>query len=90
MDLTPLGIAAGIGYLWQWARGPKKIPNWLGYIVAGAVTIGAWVWVTPDAEKIVNANWRQAVAGIIGMYLTARGTASASSEAKIAPKTNSI
>lgn len=87
---SPLVVAGLIGYAWQWARGPKKIPNWLGYVAAGLLTLGAWIFVTRDAFTVVQHDWRTAVAGVVTMYLTARGTASTAASTKTAPKTDSL
>jgi len=87
---SPLVLAGLIGYAWQWARGPKKIPNWIGYACASLLTVGGWIFITRDAFHIFQTDWRTAAAGIVTMYLTARGTASTSADAKAAPKTDSL
>ena len=86
---SPLALAGAIGFVWQWARAPKNLPNWISYAMAGLLTAGAWFFVTKDAGSVIVHDWRSAVAGIITMYMTSRGAASTSADVKAAPKTDS-
>lgn len=76
-----------MGYLVQWTRGAKAIPNWVGYAVLVVGTIAIYGWMTPDFSKLYHTNWRLLVAQMLSFFLAARGSASLSSDAKAAPKT---
>ena len=82
-------VQGGVGLVWQWARGPKRFPNWASWVVFGLAAVGGYVWATPDALGAFRADWRTALFALASFVLAARGAASSSSEARIAPKTNS-
>jgi len=83
-------IIAGliVGYVMQWARGFKRIPDPLVYLSAGIVGITLYWLATPEAVphgQIKNFIW----SGIAFLF-TIRGVAGASADAKAAPKTNTL
>jgi len=81
---------AVLGYAWQWFRAPKKIPNWVSTVVMCVALAVVYVWVTPDAFKNFAADWRGALAGMVGFGLGSRGFARVSSTSGIAPKSDSL
>jgi hypothetical protein len=82
-------IQVGMGYVWQWARGPKKIPGWLSWTVFGIAAAFGWVWATPGAFARFADDWRNALYLMASFMLATRGSASSSADVKVAPKTNS-
>jgi len=89
MELNLLGQAV-LGYVWQWLRAIKNIPNWASWAVAAVASAGVYVFVTKGFGEAWQADWRAAVAGMLSFILAARGTASTSSETGIAKPTNSL
>ena len=86
-------MAAGaviLGYVWQWARGPQKIPNWLTYALAVIVSGGVYAWATPDIVHQFTTDWRYAVLGLWTFFTSSRGFAAMSKDGKAAPQTNSL
>ena len=81
---------AALGYVWQWTRALKKVPNEVGYGVFGVSAVLIYIFATPDFGKTFHESWRTAVAGAFSFLLAARGSASASSDTKVAAKTNSL
>jgi hypothetical protein len=79
-----------MGYVWQWARGITRIPNWATYSVAGGLAAACYILITPDFGTQFATNWRGAVFGAISFYLASRGGAAVAKDAKAAPPTNSI
>lgn len=79
-----------LGYGLQWARGPKKIPNWVSWAGFGAMAAGVYVWITPGFGGAFHDNWRMALAGFASFVLGMRGAAGTSKDAKVAPQTNSL
>lgn len=88
-ELQLIGQAA-LGYAWQLTRAPKKIPNWMSWMLFGIAAAAIYVWITPSFGGTFHDNWRLALAGMASFLLGARGAASTSSDAKVAPKTNSL
>lgn len=94
--MQPLGVVvnAVLGYFWQWTRSFKKVPNSFANVVFGIGAALGWYWMTPEADRLLHADWRsglaQAAAGIIASILAARGSASTFSGTKLAPPTNSL
>jgi len=84
----PIGVAA-MGYAWQWTRAPKNVPNWLGYVIFGGLSIAVWYWVTPDAAAQVAGDWRSSVLKIVMLGASARGISAISAETGLAAKTDS-
>mgnify|MGYP001568097911 FL=1 len=78
------------GYAWQWFRAPKKLPNWLSPVGMVLMLVGVYAWVTPDFGKTFAADWRGALAGLVGFGLASRGTARVASTTGAAPKTDSL
>ena len=87
-EFAPVAQIA-LGYVWQWVRAPKNVPNWVSWGAFAGVSVLLWVWMTDDAGKQLATSWRAAVCQIVSFILAARGAASSSSELKIAPMTNS-
>jgi hypothetical protein len=79
-----------MGYVWQWTRGLKKVPNWVSWTIFGLSAMLLYVFATPGFEETFAKSWRTALAGMISFLLAARGAASSSSDATVAPKTNSL
>lgn len=86
MSLLAQGI---MGYVWQWARSQKKVPNWLSWAAFGGLAVAVWFWVTPTAGVDVSTDWRKALCAVVSFILGVRGAASTSSDTKAAPATNS-
>jgi hypothetical protein len=79
-----------MGFVMQWARAVKGIPNWLSYLVLGLATVAIYWWMTPDALDIWHTNWRLFVAQLVSFFLAARGGASIAKDSKAAPATDSM
>jgi hypothetical protein len=76
-----------LGWVLQWAKGPKKIPTWVSYVVFGAIAAAVFVWRTPEVE---SADWRLAV-GMFGSFLAGvEGFTAIFRKAGLAPKTDSL
>lgn len=84
-------VAQGVlGYIWQWTRAPKKIPNGVSYAIFGVAAAVAYVYATPTFGDTFQGNWRTAIAGLVSFVMSARGFASGSSDAGLAAKTNTL
>lgn len=84
-------VGAGVlGWMWQWVRAPKKIPNWVGYAVFSATAVGLVFWAVPDFEELIVQNWRSALITAVLVLQSIRGSAAAAKDAKAAPPTNSL
>jgi hypothetical protein len=83
-------IIAGliVGYIMQWARGIKKIPDPLVYVGAGLVGLAIFWLATPNA--IPAGHVKDFIWSGIAFLFTIRGVAGASADAKVAPKSNSL
>ena len=80
-----------LGLTTQWfLRGPAKIPTWLAWVGTAAVSIGVYVWITPDVAKSFAANWREGLAGLVTFLLATRGGGATAKDAKLAPASNSL
>jgi hypothetical protein len=79
-----------VGWMWQWARGPKRLPNWASWAVFGGVAVACFWWATPDALPSFASDWRKAIFMLVSFVLAARGAAATAKEAGVAPKTNSL
>lgn len=89
-ELSLLGNAV-LGVVTQWLlRGPAKIPTWVAWVFTGAAAILVYVWITPDFDKSIHANWRDAVAGLVAFLLATRGGGATAKDAKLAPASNSL
>lgn len=88
-ELALLGQVV-LGYVTQWLRGLKNVPNWISWVGLGIASVAVYVWITPSFDADFKADWRAVVAGGVSFLLAARGGASTSSDTKAAPKTNSI
>ena len=92
MTAEELRLVGGmvIGWLVQkFARAPKAIPSWVSYAAIGVAGVLVYIWITPDVSKVFAENWRAAVAGLITFLFQIRGSASTSSDTKLAPATDS-
>jgi len=78
-----------LGYVMQWARSFKNVPNWVTWGLFGLASIGVFVWVTPDFFTSFKSDWRTVIAALVSFILATRGGAATSKEAKLAPPTNS-
>jgi hypothetical protein len=85
-----LFVQAALGWLWQWARAPQRIPGWASWTVFGLAAIAGYGWATYNVVESFQHDWRNALFLMVSFVLAARGAASASSDAKAAPKTNSL
>ena len=81
---------AVLGYVWQWTRALKKVPNEVGYAVFGVTAVLVYIFATPDFGKTFHASWRTAIAGTFSFLLAARGMAGTSSDTKLAAKTDTL
>lgn len=92
MGTTELALLGQIvlGYLLQWARGFKNVPNWLGYVIMGVTCVAVYVWITPGSLEAFKADWRAALAAVVSFILATRGGAASAKDAKVAPPTNSL
>ena len=83
-----------VGYLMQWMRAPKAIPNWMSYAVLTVASLALYAWMTPTAATEFAHDWRSAltnaVVTISQLWLTARGTAHTAALVGAAPKANSL
>lgn len=78
-----------LGYVVQWARSFKNVPNWASWGFLGLASVGVFIWVTPDFFTSFKTDWRTVVAALVSFILATRGGAATSKEAKLAPETNS-
>lgn len=85
-----LFAATALGWVWQWARSPKKFPNWASYTLFGLAGALLWFWATQDAAKLLAADWRVAIFMAVSFIQQARGGAAMSKDANAAPATNTI
>lgn len=74
-----------LGYVWQWARAHKAIPDWLSWVAVGSACVAAYVWATPGWQY---ADWRGTLLSLYGFVLAARGAASTSKDVLLAPPAN--
>jgi hypothetical protein len=88
-DLALLGQLV-LGYVMQWARSFKNVPNWATWAVFVAASIAVYVWITPTVVTDFTGNWRTAVAACVSFILATRGVAATTKEVKAAPPTNSL
>ena len=77
-----------VGYLMQWARGIKRIPDPLVYALAAAGG-GLIYWLGAPADAFAHGP-RAYVWGMVAFLFTIRGVAGASADAKAAPKSNTL
>ncbi len=92
MSTQELQLLGGVVIGWlvqQFARAPKSIPAWVSWAGIGLAGVGVYIWVTPDVGKVFAENWRVGVAGLITFLLQIRGSASTSSDVKLAAATDS-
>ena len=80
-----LAAAAALGYVTQLVRAVDKIPNWASYALIGVA--GSLIYWFFNRTGVGGEDWG---AGLVMFLLATRGTASTVSEAKMAPKTNSL
>ena len=59
-------------------------------VVLGVASVGLYWWATPDFVDAFRANWRLAVFGLVGFFLMAKGSGSATAGMKIAPKKDTL
>ena len=85
MNLEAGILAVAFGYVAQWIRGFERIPNQWSYVFIGIGGVLVY-WLALGGNLATREFWW----GAFTWMLAARGTASASSEARIAPKTNSL
>ena len=83
-------IIAGVivGYVMQWARGFKRIPDPVVYLAAGIAGLTIYWLASPTAiphGQIKNFIW----SGLSFLFVI-RGVAGTSGDTKIAPKSNSL
>lgn len=91
MSNAELALSAQLvlGYVMQWARSFKNVPNWVTYAVIGVGALGCFVWATPDFTTQLKADPRTLGAMALSFFLATRGSAATSKDAKAAPPTNS-
>jgi uncharacterized membrane protein AbrB (regulator of aidB expression) len=92
--VTPqeLQLLGGVVIGWvvqKFARAPKSIPAWVTWVGIAIAGVGVYIWVTPDVGKVFAENWRAGLAGLITFLLQIRGSASTSSDTRLAPATDS-
>ena len=83
-------IIAGliVGYVMQWAKGIKRIPDPLVYL--GAAIVGITIYWLASPTEIPHGGIRNFIWSGIAFLFTIRGAASTSADVKAAPKTNSL
>ena len=87
MDAVQIAVMGGLGWLLQWAKGPKKFATWIAYGVFGGLAVAAYIWLTPD---VASLPWRKAVAEFIAFLLGIEGVTALTRKAGLAPKTDSL
>lgn len=91
--MTEFSVLAAliVGYVWQWARGPKHLPTWIANIVFAVVALGVF-WLstkdTPDLSTIEGA--KAFVVSLVMWVASCLGLGTLSADAKAAPRTNAI
>ena len=89
--LLKLFASAGLGAVWQWLFfGPKKFNDWAAWGLLVGASVVLYFWATPSMLTDFQGNWRIGIVGLISFILQAKGTGSAMSAAKAAPKSNSL
>lgn len=90
-DATRMALQAAaatlLGFLWQWMRGPKSVPDWLSWLGFGLAAAALYVWQAPTVSQ---QDWRVTGLGLYVFVMAARGSASTAGDIKIAPKANSL
>ena len=92
MSTSEIQIVAAslLGWVLQWARAKKNVPQWMSYAGLVLAALALYVWMTPEFLAALQANWRSTVGGFIMFAMAGRGAASASRDTKLAPKTDSL
>ena len=89
-EFAPLG-ALIVGWLWQWARGPKHLPTWIANLVFVVVALAVYWFSTSDVKIPVDpAGIRQYVISAAMWVAATIGFGTAMADAKAAPRTNSL
>ena len=83
-------IIAGVivGYVMQWARSLKRLPDPLVYVLTGVVGLTIYWLATPEA--IPHGGIKDFIWSCIAFLFTIRGVAGASADARAAPKSNTL
>lgn len=88
--MEQLGIMTVMGFVLQWAKGPKKVPTWVAYAVFGGIAVAAFAWQTPGIEKLAVQDWRKAVSLLAVFLVGIEGFTATFRKIGIAPKTDSL
>lgn len=89
--MPEISVIAGLalGWLMQFARSYKSVNNWLVWAGVGVAAAGLWYWMTPDANEIFHASWRNGLAQIIGFAASAGGFGKLLKDGKLAAPADS-
>ena len=88
--MTEAIVAGVLGWVLQWAKGPKKVPTWLAYCVFGIVAIAAYIYVDRQFLPGLKTDWRDALGPFVIYVAGIEGFTALSRKAKIAPRTDSL
>jgi cyanate permease len=80
-----------LGYVGQWFRALKNVPNWMVYTGMGIGSLAIYMLIVSPPIEITHDGkaLRQLSAGFVSFLLAARGGAGTAKDAKLAPATDS-
>ncbi len=79
-----------LGWVWQLTmRAPKSIPAWAGYAGLGVASLVLFWFANREATSLLQSDWRIFILQVVSFFQAARGMASVSKDAKVAPATDS-
>ena len=83
--------AAIVGFVWQWARGPKHIPTWAANLVFVVVACAVFWLASKDPLDLSSAEAiRSSVAKLVMWVASCVGLGTFSADSKVAPRTNAL